>query len=165
MVILRNINYAQFHKKFNWCEFDDGFKHPLKRLCLSCNRCSKSSDILFQKLISIIRRQKVHVWMNTNNDNPISLVLFNPNSLNKGSCWILKDFYCSVTMLREIGFDVHVSWFFIKYGCIYRNLTMLYNSFNQPTCSSCQTSRWTYQVLYIKQTRTRLEHASCTSRV
>ena len=24
----------------------------------------------------------------------------NPNSLdNKGSCWILKDFYCSVTML------------------------------------------------------------------
>ena len=30
---------------------------------------------------------------------------FNPNSLdNKGSCWILKDFYCSVTMLRELGF-------------------------------------------------------------
>ena len=28
----------------------------------------------------------------------------NPNSLdNKGSCWILKDFYCSVTMLRELG--------------------------------------------------------------
>ena len=27
-----------------------------------------------------------------------------PNSLhNKGSCWILKDFYCSVTMLRELG--------------------------------------------------------------
>ena len=25
----------------------------------------------------------------------------NPNSLdNKGSCWILKNFYCSVTMLR-----------------------------------------------------------------
>ena len=31
--------------------------------------------------------------------------LFNLNSLdNKGSCWILKDFYCSVTMLyRELG--------------------------------------------------------------
>ena len=28
---------------------------------------------------------------------------FNPNSLdNKGSCWILLDFYCSVTMLREL---------------------------------------------------------------
>ena len=28
----------------------------------------------------------------------------NPNSLdNKGSCWILKDCYCSVTMLRELG--------------------------------------------------------------
>ena len=27
-----------------------------------------------------------------------------PNSLdNKGSCWILKNFYCSVTMLRELG--------------------------------------------------------------
>ena len=23
---------------------------------------------------------------------------------NKGSCWILKDFYCSVTMLRELEF-------------------------------------------------------------
>ena len=33
-------------------------------------------------------------------------VAINPtcNSLdNKGSCWILKDFYCSVTMLRELG--------------------------------------------------------------
>ena len=29
---------------------------------------------------------------------------YNPNSLdNKDSCWILKDFYCSVTMLRELG--------------------------------------------------------------
>ena len=29
---------------------------------------------------------------------------FNPNSLgNKASCWILKDCYCSVTMLRELG--------------------------------------------------------------
>ena len=29
---------------------------------------------------------------------------FNPNSLdNKGSCWILKDFYFSVTMPRESG--------------------------------------------------------------
>ena len=28
----------------------------------------------------------------------------NLNSLdNKGSCWILKDLYCSVTMLRELG--------------------------------------------------------------
>ena len=32
-----------------------------------------------------------------NSINPI-------NSLdNKGSCWILKDFYCSVTMLWELG--------------------------------------------------------------
>ena len=31
-----------------------------------------------------------------------SLFKFNPNSLdNKGSCWILKDFYCSVTMLLK----------------------------------------------------------------
>ena len=31
----------------------------------------------------------------------------NPNSLhNKGSCWILMDFYCSVTMLREFGLMV-----------------------------------------------------------
>ena len=30
--------------------------------------------------------------------------ILTPNSLdNKGSCWILKDFYCSVTMLRELG--------------------------------------------------------------
>ena len=29
---------------------------------------------------------------------------FNPNSLdNKGSCWILRNCYCSVTMLRELG--------------------------------------------------------------
>ena len=28
----------------------------------------------------------------------------NPTSLdNKGSCWILKDFYCSVTILGELG--------------------------------------------------------------
>ena len=27
--------------------------------------------------------------------------MLNPDS--KGSCWILKDFYCSVTMLRELG--------------------------------------------------------------
>ena len=33
----------------------------------------------------------------------------NPNSLdNKGSWRILKDFYCSVTMLRELGLRVHV---------------------------------------------------------
>ena len=32
------------------------------------------------------------------------LKCLNPNSLgNKGSCWILKDCYCSVTMLRELG--------------------------------------------------------------
>ena len=31
----------------------------------------------------------------------------NPHSLdNNGSCWILKDFYCSVTMLRELGLKV-----------------------------------------------------------
>ena len=31
----------------------------------------------------------------------------NPNSLdNKGSCWILLDFYCSVTMLRELGLSI-----------------------------------------------------------
>ena len=29
------------------------------------------------------------------------LAFINPNSLDdKGSCWILKDFYCSETMLR-----------------------------------------------------------------
>ena len=34
--------------------------------------------------------------------------MFNPNSLdNKGSCWILKDCYCSVTMLRELGLKHH----------------------------------------------------------
>ena len=34
--------------------------------------------------------------------------VINPNSLdNKGSCWILKDFYCSVTMLRELGLMVY----------------------------------------------------------
>ena len=32
------------------------------------------------------------------------LAFINPNSLDdKGSCWILKDFYCSETMLRELG--------------------------------------------------------------
>ena len=34
--------------------------------------------------------------------SPVSVWL-NPNSLdNKGSCWILKYLYCSVTMLREL---------------------------------------------------------------
>ena len=34
----------------------------------------------------------------------VALLCFNPNSLdNKGSWRILKDFYCSVTMLRELG--------------------------------------------------------------
>ena len=29
---------------------------------------------------------------------------------NKGSCWILKDFYCQVTMLRELGVNTkHLS--------------------------------------------------------
>ena len=33
----------------------------------------------------------------------ITSISINPDSLdNKGSCWILKDFYCSVTMLREL---------------------------------------------------------------
>ena len=36
----------------------------------------------------------------------------NPNSLNKGSWRILKDFYCSVTMLRELGLtDDGIDWF------------------------------------------------------
>ena len=35
---------------------------------------------------------------------PHHFIIINPNSLdNKGSCWILKDFYCSVTMLRGLG--------------------------------------------------------------
>ena len=32
-----------------------------------------------------------------------SVPQFNPNSLDNGSCWILKNFYCWVTMLRELG--------------------------------------------------------------
>ena len=39
--------------------------------------------------------------------------LVNPNSLdNKGSWEILKDFYCSVTMLRELGVNdfIHCHW-------------------------------------------------------
>ena len=44
--------------------------------------------------------------------NPPTLVfhcVINPNSLdNKGSCWILKDFYCSVTMLRELGLMINL---------------------------------------------------------
>ena len=33
-------------------------------------------------------------------------LFFNPNSLdNKRSCWISKDFYCSATMLRELGLN------------------------------------------------------------
>ena len=38
-------------------------------------------------------------------ENPVSSGMFlNPHSLdNKGSCWILLDFYFSVTMLRELG--------------------------------------------------------------
>ena len=35
---------------------------------------------------------------------PVKVKYVNPNSLdNKGSWRILKDFYCSVTMLRELG--------------------------------------------------------------
>ena len=35
-------------------------------------------------------------------------ILLNLNSLdNKGSWRILKDFYCSVTMLRELGLNPH----------------------------------------------------------
>ena len=36
---------------------------------------------------------------------PSKILIVNPNSLdNKGSCWILLDFYCSVTMLyKELG--------------------------------------------------------------
>ena len=38
------------------------------------------------------------------------IYIFNPNSLdNKGSCWILKDCYCSVTMLRELGLMVKLA--------------------------------------------------------
>ena len=43
----------------------------------------------------------------------------NPNSLdNKGSCWILKDFYCSVTMLRELGLSDR------RYTCLDRPPTV-----------------------------------------
>ena len=36
----------------------------------------------------------------------INAQFLNPNSQdNKGSCWILLDFYCSVTMLRDIRFE------------------------------------------------------------
>ena len=41
----------------------------------------------------------------------------NPNSLdNKGSCWILLDFYCSVTMLRELvkkEQTIHVQYMYV----------------------------------------------------
>ena len=34
----------------------------------------------------------------------VNQVSIHPDSRdNKGSCWMLKDFYCSVTMLRELG--------------------------------------------------------------
>ena len=37
----------------------------------------------------------------------INTTFVNPNSLDiKGSCWILKDCYCSVTMLMELGHNV-----------------------------------------------------------
>ena len=45
---------------------------------------------------SIIQCSVIHKWMPGSS--------FNPNSLdNKGSWRILKGFYCSVTMLRELG--------------------------------------------------------------
>ena len=50
------------------------------------------------KVVDVSKKQACPV------DTPIFSIIFNPNSLdNKGSCWILKDFYCSVTMLRELG--------------------------------------------------------------
>ena len=36
--------------------------------------------------------------------NVVAICILNPKSLdNKGSCWVLKNLYCSVTMLRELG--------------------------------------------------------------
>ena len=54
----------------------------------------------------------IHIWN------------INPNSLdNKGSCWILKDFYCSVTMLRELGLiSMNDYLLYIHYSlCMYSN--------------------------------------------
>ena len=68
-----------------------GIKHKLKYLCHRWNRLKINS-------------------LN---------VLINPNSLeNKGSWRILKDFYCSLTMLRELG---------LKHWCASASYTCSYS--------------------------------------
>ena len=45
--------------------------------------------------------------------------LINPKSLDhKGSCWILLDFYCSVTTLRELGLKKGAQMFNFQYFCM-----------------------------------------------
>ena len=63
---------------------------------------------------------------------------FNPNSLdNKGSWRILKDIYCSVTMLRELGLTYDSVCVFIptwiKIGLSFREAARLI--FSTPHCS------------------------------
>ena len=68
-----------------WCTVDTSITLPENLFCLTC---------FCLRLAKAIQKE-----------------MFNPNSTdNKGSCWILKDFYCSVTMLRELGlilFEFH----------------------------------------------------------
>ena len=79
---------------------------------ITIKTCLLSSSMIFFLRIHWIRvlPMKPHFPLYINLFNnifpqfPFPFSPINPNSLeNKGSCWILKDCYCSVTMLRELG--------------------------------------------------------------
>ena len=64
----------------------------------------------------------------------------NPNSLdNKGSCWNLLDFYCSVTMLRELGLTVYKIHFdsIVKVTVYILSYFVKINQLRKTPCYTC----------------------------
>ena len=83
---------------------------PNTHVYLWCKpRTSCCSPLLFP-LFALFRHLPFDMQTTTVNRGPtVPYCYINPNSLDsKGSCWILKDFYCSVTMLREVGLKFSV---------------------------------------------------------
>ena len=55
-------------------------------------------------------------------------LFFNPNSLdNKGSCWILLDCYCSVTMLRKLELKGRYNRSFRLVSCLQQLILYLFD--------------------------------------
>ena len=80
---------GKLHVMYLWSDF---FYKEYFKVKLLLTKHLQRTTLVFGKTVS--SSMPTFQWFN---------IYINPNSLdNKGSCWILKDFYYSVTMLREL---------------------------------------------------------------